>query len=93
MFLTHLPTPERALTPVRERALRCTTAILCGLDTSGSANMSGEIPRGHATSLQHDGVLQRWCEVQQDVEDYFRKTLPEVFSPAHSPRRVYLCHV
>ena len=38
-------------------------------------------------------LLQRWCEVQQDVEDYFRKTLPEVFSPAHSPRRVYLCHV
>ena len=28
--------------------------------------------------LKHDGKLNRWCSVQEDVEDYFRKTLGEV---------------
>ncbi len=28
--------------------------------------------------LKHDGKLNRWCPVQEDVEDYFRKTLGEV---------------
>ena len=37
-----------------------------------------DIPRAHETSLKHDGKLQRWCPVQEDVEDYFRKTLEEV---------------
>jgi len=40
----------------------------------------GDIPKGHETSLDHDGVLNRWCAVQADVEDYFRKTLPQVFA-------------
>jgi hypothetical protein len=25
--------------------------------------------------LKHDGKPNRWCSVQEDVEDYFRKTL------------------
>ena len=28
--------------------------------------------------LKHDGKLNRWCPVQEDVEEYFRKTLEEV---------------
>jgi len=28
--------------------------------------------------LKHDGKPNRWCSVQEDVEDYFRKTLGEV---------------
>lgn len=31
-----------------------------------------------AYMLKHDGNLNRWCPVQVDVEEYFRKTLPEV---------------
>lgn len=40
--------------------------------------MTSLIPKGHETSLQHDGVLQRWCPVQEDVEAYFRTTLDKV---------------
>ena len=40
--------------------------------------MPSIIPKGHETSLQHDGVLQRWCPVQEDVETYFRDTLDKV---------------
>jgi 5-methyltetrahydrofolate--homocysteine methyltransferase len=26
--------------------------------------------------IKHDGQLDRWCPIQQDVEEYFRATLP-----------------
>ena len=38
--------------------------------------------------LKHDGKLNRWCPVQEDVEAYFRKTLEEVRAcppPLHTP--------
>jgi len=28
--------------------------------------------------LKHDGKLNRWCPVQEDVEAYFRQTLDQV---------------
>ena len=34
--------------------------------------------------LKHDGVLNRWCSVQEDTEEYFRKTLGEVWD-CHMP--------
>jgi hypothetical protein len=34
--------------------------------------------------LKHDGVLNRWCPVQEDTEEYFRKTLGEVWD-CHMP--------
>ena len=36
--------------------------------------------------LKHDGKLNRWCPVQEDVEAYFRKTLEEV--RAYPPPRL-----
>jgi hypothetical protein len=51
--------------------------------------MSFDIPKAHATSLEHDGVLQRWCPIQDDVEEFFRKTLPEVF--ASRAKHLSLC--
>lgn len=44
------------------------------------STMSFDIPKAHAASLEHDGVLQRWCPIQDDVEEFFRKTLPEVLA-------------
>ena len=45
--------------------------------------------------LKHDGKLNRWCPVQEDVEEYFRKTLEEVCaarlaSPTPTRARVVL---
>ena len=45
-------------------------------------------PKAHETSLDHSNpVLQRWCPIQDDVEDYFKKSLEEVLALQSSAAR------
>jgi hypothetical protein len=58
------------------------------------ARMEHDLTRAETMAplmLKHDGKPNRWCSVQEDVEDYFRKTFGEVRAACR--RLVLLVHM